>query len=51
MATSARWDVHTKHREFTSKDEKDLPASAFALPKQRKEPLIDEPHARNASRR
>lgn len=48
MPKSATWKLNTKHGEFTSKDEKGLPDSAFAFPEQRKEPLTDESHVRNA---
>ncbi len=33
---------------LTEKDRDELPDSAFAFPKQRKEPLIDAGHVRNA---
>ena len=37
-----------KHGELDTEDRKDLPASAYAFPKQRKEPLNDAGHVRNA---
>lgn len=40
------WRPHTKHGELT--DRSDLPDSVFAFPKQRKEPLTDASHVRNA---
>lgn len=46
MATTATWEPHTKHGEPTA--ESDLPDSVFAFPKQRKEPLTDAEHVRNA---
>jgi len=46
MATTATWEPHTKHGELTT--ESDLPDSVFAFPKQRKEPLTDAEHVRNA---
>jgi hypothetical protein len=39
---------HTSHGELTSSKRDDLPDSVFAFPKQRKEPLIDASHVRNA---
>jgi hypothetical protein len=42
------WKQHTIRGELTSKKRDDLPASAFAFPKQRKEPLVDASHVRNA---
>src|SRR5438067_13002348 len=40
------WQPHTKHGELTERS--DLPDSAFAFPKQRKEPLTDASHVKNA---
>lgn len=40
------WKPHTKHGDLTDRD--DLPDSVFAFPKQRKEPLTDASHVRNA---
>jgi hypothetical protein len=40
------WKLHEKHGRLTT--ESDLPASVYALPKQRKEPLTDAEHVRNA---
>jgi hypothetical protein len=42
----ATWEPHEKHGRLTT--ESDLPASVFAFPKQRKEPLTDAEHVRNA---
>jgi len=42
------WKPHTKHGELDSADRNKLPASAFAFPDQRKEPLTDASHVRNA---
>src|SRR5436853_7829164 len=44
--THATWKPHTKHGELTERS--DLPNSVFAFPKQRKEPLTDASHVRNA---
>jgi hypothetical protein len=44
--TEATWEPHTKHGELTA--QADLPDSVFAFPAQRKEPLTDASHVRNA---
>ncbi len=46
MSDNTTWKAHTKHGELTSRDH--LPDSVFAFPKQRKEPLTDARHVRNA---
>ena len=48
MTTTWKPLPHDKHGQLTSKDTKDLPDSAFAFPEQRKEPLTDASHVRNA---
>jgi hypothetical protein len=40
------WQPHEKHGELTKRS--DLPDSVFAFPKQRKEPLTDANHVRDA---
>jgi Family of unknown function (DUF6582) len=40
------WEPHEKHGDLTTQS--DLPDSVFAFPKQRKEPLTDASHVRNA---
>jgi hypothetical protein len=40
------WKAHEKHGDLTERS--DLPDSVFAFPKQRKEPLTDASHVRNA---
>ena len=40
------WKPHEKHGELTERS--DLPESVFAFPKERKEPLTDADHVRNA---
>ena len=40
------WRPHTRHGELTNRSS--LPDSVFAFPKQRKEPLTDADHVRNA---
>jgi len=42
----ATWAPHTQHGRLTAQS--DLPDSVFAFPKQRKEPLTDAQHVRNA---
>ena len=44
--TRATWKPHEKHGELTKRS--DLPDSVYAFPKQRKEPLTDAKHVRNA---
>jgi hypothetical protein len=46
MPTRTTWKPHTKHGELTERSE--LPDSVFAFPKQRKEPLTDANHVKNA---
>lgn len=40
------WEPHEKHGALTKQS--DLPDTVFAFPKQRKEPLTDAQHVRNA---
>jgi hypothetical protein len=40
------WKSHEKHGQLTGQS--DLPDSVYAFPKQRKEPLTDASHVRNA---
>jgi hypothetical protein len=40
------WKPHEKHGELTERS--DLPDSVFAFPRERKEPLTDAAHVRNA---
>jgi hypothetical protein len=42
----ATWEPHEKHGHVTTKS--DLPDSVFAFPNERKEPLTDAQHVRNA---
>ena len=51
MVEEATWKPHTKHGELDTKDREELPDSAYAFPKQRKEPLTDASHVRNAMAR
>ena len=48
MATTATWKAHEKHSELDTKDRDNLPESVYAFPKQRKEPMTDASHVRNA---
>jgi hypothetical protein len=48
MATSTTWEPHEAHGELSTRKQNDLPDSAFAFPKQRKEPITDAEHVRNA---
>lgn len=42
----ATWEPYEQHEPLRTK--RDLPASVYAFPKQRKEPLTDAEHVRNA---
>jgi hypothetical protein len=42
------WKPHTKHGQLDASDREGLPDTAYAFPKQRKEPLTDAAHVRNA---
>ena len=46
VAMRATWRPHEKHGRLTRQS--DLPDSVFAFPKERKEPLTDAKHVRNA---
>jgi hypothetical protein len=45
-APEATWEPHEKHGHLTTQS--DLPDAVFAFPTQRKEPLTDAAHVRNA---
>lgn len=45
-SVAATWEPHEKHGQLT--EQSDLPDTVFAFPKQRKEPLTDAQHVRNA---
>lgn len=45
------WKPATEHGKLSTQDQNDLPVSVFAFPKQRKEPLTDAKHVRNAMAR
>jgi len=42
------WQPHENKGELSTKEKDNLPESVFAFPKQRKEPLTDASHVRNA---
>jgi len=46
MGKRATWKPHEKHGDLT--EHSDLPNSVFAFPQNRKEPLTDSSHVRNA---
>lgn len=48
MSTQATWKAHEAHGDLSTKEKNDLPESVFAFPKQRKEPLTDATHVKNA---
>jgi hypothetical protein len=48
MAKNTTWEPYTEHGDLDSKDREELPDSAYAFPKQRKEPLTDASHVKNA---
>jgi hypothetical protein len=46
--THTTWKPHTEHGKLNTKERHELPDSAYAFPKQRKEPLTDASHVKNA---
>ncbi len=48
MAQKPTWKPYTEHGDLDTKDRKGLPDSAYAFPKQRKEPITDASHVKNA---
>lgn len=48
MAITATWQPYEEHGDLSTQDRKALPDSAYAFPQQRKEPLTDAAHVRNA---
>jgi hypothetical protein len=48
MTTRATWKPHTTHAELDAEHREKLPDSVFAFPHQRKEPMTDAAHVRNA---
>lgn len=47
-ATHATWKPTTEHGDLSAHEREHLPDSAYAFPKQRKEPLTDAAHVQNA---
>lgn len=48
MSDRTTWKPHTEHGDLSAGDRKELPDSVYAFPKQRKEPLTDAGHVKNA---
>jgi hypothetical protein len=48
MKRKTTWKTHTEHGEISTKERKELPESVYAFPKQRKLPLTDAAHVKNA---
>ena len=46
--TKTTWEPRLQHGELNTKEREELPDSVYAFPKQRKEPLTDADHVRNA---
>ncbi|MEK8107726.1 DUF6582 domain-containing protein [Micromonospora sp. M12] len=42
------WKPHEKHGGLSGKDKRELPETVFAFPGERKEPMTDAGHVRNA---
>ena len=48
MPAKTTWKPHAQHGELDSSERDNLPETVFAFPKQRKMPLTDASHVRNA---
>ena len=48
MSTKTTWQPHDEQGRLSTQEKNDLPESVFAFPKQRKEPMTDATHVRNA---
>ncbi len=48
MSVKPTWKPYTEHGDLSDKARDKLPDSAFAFPKQRKEPITDASHVKNA---
>src|SRR5665811_768287 len=46
--TKTTWEPRLQHGALNTKEREELPDSVYAFPKQRKEPLTDADHVRNA---
>ena len=47
----ATWKPHAEHGKLSAEDRRELPESVYAFPKQRKEPMTDASHVRDAMAR
>lgn len=48
MASKPTWKPHDEHGKLSMHEKNELPDSVFAFPKQRKEPMTDASHVKNA---
>ena len=48
MSARTTWKPHTRHGQLDEADRDSLPDDVYAFPKQRKAPLTDASHVRNA---
>ena len=48
MSVTPTWKPNTEHGSLTHRQQEQLPDSVFAFPAERKEPLTDASHVRNA---
>jgi hypothetical protein len=48
MPVTPTWKPFEQHGELSTQEQHKLPESVFAFPKQRKEPLTDASHVKNA---
>jgi hypothetical protein len=48
MSIHTTWQPQPEHGQLDTKERQNLPDSAYAFPKQRKEPLADAAHVKNA---
>src|SRR5512135_902080 len=46
--TKTTWKPHVQHGKLDTQEREEMPGSVYAFPKQRKEPLTDADHVRNA---
>ncbi|HET9087899.1 MAG TPA: DUF6582 domain-containing protein [Acidobacteriaceae bacterium] len=44
----ATWKHHEEHGKLSTADRKELPDSVYAFPREKKEPMTDASHVRNA---
>ena len=48
MSADSTWKAREAHGDLSAQEKNDLPESVFAFPQQRKEPLTDASHVKNA---